>query len=444
MPGLTRALFALDTRPWLMAEFLAVFVLFQLGIWATSSGVGQPSGATATLGAAYATAFCALALGYGAYDWDSRFAPWKIRSASWAICLAGGALGMSVASVLSASSESLTALTTAALAGSAGVFVWRSLLSRLARTYPYRYTIYGDDEHTREAVGRLSSVPDLYVRVAWDDVFSTDPSVIADRLRSLGVCDLILASSVRDRPQIDVLQAPTVQAGCRILDGEAFYAATFNRLPLDQLSKNALTAEIVSRQHRIHSVVKRAADVVLSATALIVLSPILLGIAIAIWLSDRGPIFFNQVRQGQDCRPFTMYKFRTMHPSPPSSTTEGFTQEHDARITSIGRALRSTHLDELPQLVNILRGDMSVVGPRPEAFEFARDMARRLPLYDVRYLVRPGLTGHAQINQGYALDNVAETRIKLAYDFYYLRHRSTWMDVQIISRTLISLTHRSR
>jgi lipopolysaccharide/colanic/teichoic acid biosynthesis glycosyltransferase len=139
-----------------------------------------------------------------------------------------------------------------------------------------------------------------------------------------------------------------------------------------------------------------------------------------------------------------MIKFRTMRHEAELPAEVSFTRIGDRRVTSIGRLLRRTHLDELPQLINIVRGEMSLVGPRPETVEFARRMDAELPLYELRYLVRPGLTGHAQLMQGYAMDTVTDTRAKLAYDLYYLRNYSLRLDLQILMRTVLFLTRGGR
>jgi lipopolysaccharide/colanic/teichoic acid biosynthesis glycosyltransferase len=143
-------------------------------------------------------------------------------------------------------------------------------------------------------------------------------------------------------------------------------------------------------------------------------------------------------------RPFRIYKFRTMRVEHSDEAGgAGFAGADDPRITGIGRLLRGSHLDELPQLINIVLGEMSLVGPRPEPLEFARRMAAQVYLYEQRYLVRPGLTGYAQINQGYAMDSVAATKVKLSFDIYYVCHRSLLMDFAIMARTLPHL-FRSR
>jgi lipopolysaccharide/colanic/teichoic acid biosynthesis glycosyltransferase len=137
-----------------------------------------------------------------------------------------------------------------------------------------------------------------------------------------------------------------------------------------------------------------------------------------------------------------MYKFRTMRHD--ANARAGSARANDDRVTRVGRVLRRTHLDELPQLVNVLRGEMSLVGPRPEAIDDAHRMNAALPLYELRYLVRPGLTGHAQLMQGYAMDTVLDVKTKLSYDLYYLCNYSARMDIRLMLRTILFLTRGSR
>jgi len=199
-----------------------------------------------------------------------------------------------------------------------------------------------------------------------------------------------------------------------------------------------------TRPQAVVLVLKRLSDLVMSAVGLIVLSPLLLAIIVAIRLTSPGPVFFVQERQGRYFRPFRMLKFRTMRHDEEVQADTSFARIGDSRVTSVGRALRRTHLDELPQLVNVLRGEMSVVGPRPEAIDFARNMHEMIPLYELRYLVRPGLTGHAQLKQGYAADTVIDTQTKLSYDLYYLCNYSLRLDVRLLLRTAFFLVRGSR
>lgn len=206
-------------------------------------------------------------------------------------------------------------------------------------------------------------------------------------------------------------------------------------VPMDSISSHW-----VERHAKTDQWSKRFVDVVIAGTSIILLLPLMVAIAAAIRLSSDGPALFRQYRLGRQLRPFRIYKFRTMRVEHSDEAgVAGFAGAGDPRVTGVGRHLRNWHLDELPQLINIVRGEMSLVGPRPEPLDFARRMAVQVPLYEQRYLIRPGLTGYAQIRQGYAMDTVAATRVKLSFDIFYICHRSIWMDFGIMLRTPLHL-----
>jgi exopolysaccharide biosynthesis polyprenyl glycosylphosphotransferase len=157
-------------------------------------------------------------------------------------------------------------------------------------------------------------------------------------------------------------------------------------------------------------------------------------IALAIRIDSRGPVIFRQRRIGLEGRPFTLYKFRTMRTHNDGEREARFASAGDDRLTRVGRLLRRLRIDELPQLWNVLRGDLSMVGPRPEQGPFVERFSETIPFYTHRHLVRPGLTGWAQVNFGYA-DSHADTIEKLAYDLYYVKHVSLWLDLEVIGRS---------
>ncbi|MBN2114480.1 MAG: exopolysaccharide biosynthesis polyprenyl glycosylphosphotransferase [Acidimicrobiia bacterium] len=156
--------------------------------------------------------------------------------------------------------------------------------------------------------------------------------------------------------------------------------------------------------------------------------------ALAIRLDSRGPVIFRQFRIGLEGRPFTLYKFRTMRVGAGDGEAR-FARPGDDRLTRVGRLLRRTRLDELPQLWNVLKGDLALVGPRPEQGPFVERFSQSIPFYTHRHLVRPGLTGWAQVNFGYA-DSEADTVEKLSYDLYYVKHLSPWLDLEILGRSV--------
>jgi lipopolysaccharide/colanic/teichoic acid biosynthesis glycosyltransferase len=217
-------------------------------------------------------------------------------------------------------------------------------------------------------------------------------------------------------------------SGVPVLDRRYIVETLTGRTPLGGLTPNEFGALLPSRQYL---VVRRALEFLLTLAVFPLLLPVLAAVALAVRLDSPGPTFFSQVRVGRRGRVFRMIKFRTMYAGVAGPS---FTAAADPRVTRVGQFLRRSRLDELPQLFNILRGDMSWVGPRPEALELEQKYVRDIPHFALRGIVRPGVTGWAQINQGYAHDP-DEMRSKLEYDLYYMKHCSLWLDLVIVLRT---------
>jgi exopolysaccharide biosynthesis polyprenyl glycosylphosphotransferase len=181
---------------------------------------------------------------------------------------------------------------------------------------------------------------------------------------------------------------------------------------------------------------KRLSDVLVAGLALLLLAPVLLLTAIAVRIDSRGKCIFRQTRVGLNEQPFTLYKFRSMQLG--GETGPRYTQPGDQRITRLGRFLRKTRLDELPQLWNVLRGDMSLIGPRAEWIELVRGYEAQIPHYHFRHMVKPGITGWAQVNYPYG-GNLEDTVEKLKYDLYYIRHYSFRLDLTIVLKTIYTM-----
>ena len=181
-------------------------------------------------------------------------------------------------------------------------------------------------------------------------------------------------------------------------------------------------------------VIKRMWESIISAIAIVFCLPFWLIIALTIKIDSKGPVFYKQSRSGLDRKPFEIIKFRSMVFNAESSTGPVWAEKEDSRITRIGKLLRRLHIDETPQLINILRGDMSIVGPRPERPFFVEKLKKTYPFYNRRLKIRPGVTGWAQINQPFDT-NVQDVHQKLKYDFYYIENLSFRLDLHIIFRT---------
>lgn len=194
----------------------------------------------------------------------------------------------------------------------------------------------------------------------------------------------------------------------------------------------------------LHRTAKRMFDLVAAGLGTLCLAIALPFIALAIYLDSPGPIFYTQERVGQGGKPFRLYKFRSMVVDAEPDGRPRWTAEHDPRITRVGRILRSAHVDEFPQFLNVLKGEMSVVGPRPERPGFVRLLARELPHYHQRHAVKPGMAGWGFVNQGYAASR-EDARLKLHYDLYYVHHQSVRLDALILLRTVHrAVTFRGR
>jgi exopolysaccharide biosynthesis polyprenyl glycosylphosphotransferase len=179
---------------------------------------------------------------------------------------------------------------------------------------------------------------------------------------------------------------------------------------------------------------KRLLDLICGAIIFAIFAIVFPVVAIAIKLNSPGPIFYKQERVGQYGAKFTVFKFRSMVQNAEQNGKAQWAVKGDARITKVGHFIRKTRLDELPQVLNVLRGEMSMVGPRPERYQFIKELQREIPFYRTRLAVKPGLTGWAQINYGYG-STVQDALIKLQYDLYYLKHWSPWLDIKILLRT---------
>ncbi len=223
--------------------------------------------------------------------------------------------------------------------------------------------------------------------------------------------------------------------GYRVEAGVSFYERVTGRIYIRSLRSSYLIfSDGFAFRRPLSALFKRILDVSVAGVGLVLLSPLMLLAALAIRLDSRGPIFFKQERLGQDARPFLVWKFRSMRDDAERETGPCFTAAQDDRITRVGRFIRKTRIDELPQLWNVFNGDMSLVGPRPERPEFIDELNARYPYFRLRSALKPGVTGWAQIRYGYVND-VAGFEEKLALDLYYMKYRSLTMDLMILWKT---------
>lgn len=275
-------------------------------------------------------------------------------------------------------------------------------------------------------------------RAPWSVVGS--PADIDEIARRLDCTDLIVAlegplDEMGDQWVQRLLRCQ--ESGTHVVRLAQLYEDTLHRVPVEHVESSWLLTNFfdVARFRDASPLARRLLDVavatVLSAGGL-VLAP---AIALAILIESGRPVLYRQVRLGRGGQPFQMTKFRTMkHDAEPDGQAKWSTP-NDARVTRVGRWLRRTRLDELPNLLAVLRGEMSMVGPRPERPQFVEQLEREVPLYRARLIVAPGLTGWAQVNYAYG-DSVRDATAKLEYDLYYIKHQSIWFDALILLRTV--------
>jgi sugar transferase (PEP-CTERM system associated) len=332
-----------------------------------------------------------------------------------------------------------------------GILGWRLIFNRLSGSLNMqeRILVVGTGETARKVARQILDQHDFpYLVVGFID---DNPFRVGERILNPGIVGtpadiprLIIEQEIRrivvglsDRrgklPVEQLLQAK--MAGVRVEDATTTYERVTGKILIDDLRPSWLIFSDGFRVSRITRLMKRSIDVAL-ATILGVLSiPLMILTAIAVWLESGTPVLYRQERVGENGRTFTLYKFRSMGMDAEKGGTPLWAKEDDDRVTRVGRFIRTTRLDELPQLWNVLRGDMSFVGPRPERPYFVGELAREIPFYQQRHAVKPGLTGWAQVKYRYGA-SLEDAMEKLRYDLYYIKHLSVFFDLTIVFDTV--------
>jgi sugar transferase (PEP-CTERM system associated) len=278
-----------------------------------------------------------------------------------------------------------------------------------------------------------------------------DPSRIGERILNpgiIGAYDQLCQIVERERPVVLVVALDDKRDGfplndllnCKmkgvtIEDHTTFLKKLTGKLMVESLSPSHLIFSDGFRKSKFTLIVKRTVETALSLTALIVLSPLFLLVAILIKADSPGPIFFRQERVGENGRLLTIYKFRSMRNDAEKNTGPVWAKQEDDRVTRVGKYMRKLRIDELPQLWNALKGDISLVGPRPERPQFVKELEQKIPYYALRHSVRPGITGWAQVSFPYGA-SVEDAAEKLRYDLFYIENLSVLFDFMILLKTI--------
>jgi sugar transferase (PEP-CTERM system associated) len=223
--------------------------------------------------------------------------------------------------------------------------------------------------------------------------------------------------------------------GIEVLEGNSFYEMLTGKLIVEAINPGWLIFSHGFRKPPLQRLFKRTVDLVLSSIMLILLAPVIALMAVVIRLDSKGPVIFSQERIGENRKPYIVHKFRSMVCDAEDRTGPVWAQDNDCRITRVGNFIRKLRIDEIPQLWNVLKGEMSFVGPRPERDHFIKELEEVIPYYGERFSVKPGLTGWAQVSYGYGA-TVEDAIEKLNYELFYIKNMSILMDIMIVARTV--------
>jgi lipopolysaccharide/colanic/teichoic acid biosynthesis glycosyltransferase len=388
----------------------------------------------------FALLLCVVAYAAGLPDLD-------VAASSWGSALATGVISAGLISVAQIAVGSLLLPRLVIFSSAALVIPWSVFCSRLAAEGRSRdegrdrVVAVVSEEEADVLRTDLSRAPERSAVIVRDlrpaeaSGAGSKARPIVEAVLSSGATVLVLDRDAQAEESIVAQAAELHEGGVRVRTLSLFYEEWLGKLPMSELERVSLMFDIGEVHRARYGRVKRIADIVLALAGVVVLVPLSVIVVAGNTLANRGPILYRQMRLGKNGQVFEMIKFRTMRSN---SADGGWTSLRDPRVTPFGRWLRRAHLDELPQVVNILRGELSIVGPRPEQPKYAEELREKIPFYDMRQRVRPGLTGWAQVKYRYAASE-SDALEKLQYEFYYLRHQDLSLDVRIVGRTLRSV-----
>jgi len=327
-------------------------------------------------------------------------------------------------------------------------FLWRQLFNVLLKSYlpKNNIAIVGLNEQVKELIKYFNYHPhlglnidfifynkDIYEEGLYNIPLLKDVAKMKNRLIQEKITTVVLVDEINNESEVRSCLFDCIHLGIDFIKLPRFYEKITGKIPLESLSQTWFLENLREGGKLWFDKLKRTCDIFLAALAFIVSLPFWLPIALIIKLESHGAVFYKQKRFGKNNRLIYLKKFRTM-------TEEGNTRlptvPNDPRVTHFGRFLRKTRLDELPQVINILKGEMSIIGPRPERPEIAGQLQQEIPFYNERTLILPGVTGWDQVCGEYHSPNLEDTLKKLQYDLYYIKNRSIFLDFAIILRTI--------
>ncbi len=313
-------------------------------------------------------------------------------------------------------------------------FGWRFILRKayISGGWRNRILIIGDSPMIDNTTRHLKDHPQIGYDVIRQIKEISDIKDVNQIIKADNINTIVIQPHLKKNPEIVKTIYQLISSQITIIDFITFYEMIFQKIPLEELEESWFIEKIRSRRP-LYETYKRILDILLSFLLLIVLLPLMAIIGILIKITSKGPVIYKQERTGVNDKPFFLYKFRSMR-ADKSGPWALWTVENDGRVTFIGKIIRRAHLDELPQLYNIFRGDISFIGPRAERKELV-NLYKQLPYYEMRHIIKPGLTGWAQLNYKPSA-SVEEAKEKLKYDIYYIKNRSLTLDFFILLKTI--------
>ncbi len=322
-----------------------------------------------------------------------------------------------------------------------GFLLWRRFAYWLisAQAWQNSLAIIGYDQRVISLVEELKSRPGLGYQTALIFQNLTELQNLEANVINKNIRTIVLADDFGDDPKLRQTLFTLLRHRVSFISYDNFYEQINEKVPVESIKQDWFLDNLQEGEKNYFDTLKKGLDFILAGAGLFISALLWPLLALLVKVSSPGPVFFTQARVGKNGQIFRLYKFRTMKVA---GNDGGMTLPQDQRITGIGRFLRSSRLDEIPQLINILKGEMSFIGPRPERPEFSAELEQKVPFYTTRLLVKPGLTGWDQISGEYHSPSADDTLKKLQNDLYYIKHRSFYLDAAIILKTIATVLGR--
>lgn len=311
------------------------------------------------------------------------------------------------------------------------VLLWRELFYLLFSSFfQKRVGVLGQNKWSLQLAREMKKCPQLGFRFFR---FLNQMQPLAFQMQKSKINTLVISQNIASQKNLISQLYKCLNLKINFLDLSSAFEIIFQKIPVDFIDQQWFLNNLAEGEKSAYDKIKRMADIFCALLIIVITSPLWAIIALIVKQQDRGKIFYKQKRTGKEGKIFLLYKFRTMKEDAEKRGPE-WAQKDDERATKAGKILRKIHLDELPQMINVLRGDISLVGPRPERPEFVRQLERAIPHYQLRHIIKPGFTGWAQIKFRYARTTM-DSQEKFQYDLYYLKNRSFLLDLGILLKT---------